>query len=83
MPNSLFIVAIRKKIMAVNILFLYAFPINISTYLCTNDYRAYCRSEKSEIAKIDIFHFLDQNPQKFEKKSEESTKSATLFGGLS
>ena len=38
---------------------LYCFQVNTLTHLCKNDFiiRAYFRLEKSEIAKIYVFHF--------------------------
>ena len=48
----------RKK-MAGTVLFPNDFPVNALTHLCTKDFnfRAYCRWGKSEIAKINVFHF--------------------------
>ena len=47
------------KKMAVAVLFPKDFPVNTLTHLCTNDFNfcAYCRLGKSDIAKINVFHF--------------------------
>ena len=47
------------KKMAGTVLFPTVFLENTLTHLCTNDFNfcAYCRFGKSEIAKINVFHF--------------------------
>ena len=55
--------------MSGTVLFFNDFPVNSLTHLCTNDFnfRAYCRLQKSEIAKINVF-ILDPIPRKFKLK---------------
>ena len=60
MPHSRFITALYKnKKNAGTILFLNDFPDNSLMHLGRNDcnFRAYCKFRKSEIAKINLFHF--------------------------
>ena len=70
------------------VLFLDDFPINTSTHLYMNDFNfyAYCKLEKSEIAKIYVFHF-EPETAKFEIKRRNDKLSrffaCQITGGLS
>ena len=71
MPHSRFITALCKK-NAETILFLNDFPDNSLMHLGRNDcnFRAYCKFGKSEIAKINLFHFGPKR-RKFLNKAKE------------
>ena len=54
---------VKKKEMAGTVLFPNDSPVNTLTHLCTKDFNfcAYCRLGKSEIVKINVFHFVPKN----------------------
>ena len=69
MPHSHFITALcqKKNKNAGTILFLNDFPDNSLMHLVKNDcnIRAYCKFGKSEIAKINLFHFGPKTMKNF------------------
>ena len=67
MPHLRFITALCKKKNAGTILFLNDFPDNFFIHLGRNDcnFRAYCKFGKSEIAKINLFHFGPKTAKNF------------------
>ena len=69
MPHSRFITALCKK-NAGTILFL---NDNSLMHLGRNDcnFRAYCKFGKSEIAKINLFHFGPKTAKNLKKKAKE------------
>ena len=75
MPHSRFITALCKK-NAGTILFLNHFPDNSLMHLGRSDcnFRAYCKFGKSEIAKINLFHFGPKTAKIFIKSKERQFK---------
>ena len=75
MPHSRFITALCKK-NAGTIFFLNDFPANFFMLLGRNDcnFRAYCKFGKSEIAKINLFHFGPKTAKILNKSKERHFK---------